>query len=253
MSNNELNDLFEDFKRQVNEISEHKDKVKKLNFNCILLNGTGFKFNYDINKFSKEPKKYKPATTFNAIVDILSSIVSIVYLILFLSDKVNLKFEATNFVNILFVLLFAFLISFFVLRAVYHLFHATSAVRNPLFRLSEAIKLAILLNINIIISILYNIKSINIVIFISFILCSLALLCMGIGTNLSFKIEMFFSATLPFLMLISSSEFSFIFSSIILSLSSFIYIIMKDSESRTNSIFLLLGISLLLLNLFIMI
>ncbi len=255
MNENELKALFNDFKKQVNEITEHSDKVKKLNFNCTLLNGTGFKFNYNIDKINKnnEANKYKPATTFNAIVDIISTVLSIVYLILYSLNKLNLRFEDTNLTNILIILLFSFLISFFIIRAVYHLFHVTSIVRNPLFRLSEAIKLIILLDINILIAILYNIEAINIVIFISFILSSLAFLCMGIATKLSFKIEMFFSSILPFLMLISTFEFSFIFSSIILSISSIIYIVMNNDEAKTNSIFMFLGISLLLLNLFVLI
>lgn len=253
MENNELNTLFNDFKKQVLDITDHSDKVQKLNFNCTLLNGTGFKFNYDVNKYNKEPKKYKPATTFNGIVDILSAVLSIVFLVLYSIDKLNFNFISSNITNILIIILFSFLITFFILRAIYHLFHATSIVRNPLFRLSEALKLVILLNLNILISVIYNINSINIVIFISFILCALALLCMGIGTKLSFKIEMFFSATLPFLMLISSTEFSIIFSSIILCISSLIYIIMNNNEAKTNSIFMILGISLLVLNLFIIV
>ena len=250
MDNNELKALFNDFKNQVDEISQHSDKVKKLDFNCTLLNGTGFKFNYDISKYNKKTKTYKPATTFNAIVDILSTMISITFLVLFLSHKVNLNFEAPTFSRLLIVTLFSFLIGFYVLRAIYHLFHASSLVRNPLFRVSEAVKLVILLNINFLVAVLFGAKNINVVIFTSFILIALALLCMGIGTKLAFKIEMFFTSLLPFLMLIGSYDFSFIFCSIILSISSFIYIILGDNEAKTNSIFMLLGISLLAINLF---
>lgn len=249
MKDDELNNLFEDFKTQVCEISEHGDKVKKLDFSCTLINGTGFKFNYDINRFNKQTTKYKPATTFNAVVDIFSVGVLIVFLILFLLNffMVNIN---TPVVTFFVITLFTFSISFFSIRAVYHLFHASSLVRNPLFRISEALKIGILLNINTLVSILYKINNITLVVFLSFIVCALALLCMGIGTRFSFKIEMFLTSILPFFMLVSSTQLAILSSCILLSISSFIYIVMDGKEAKTNSIFSLLGISLFFLGIF---
>ncbi len=252
MDKNELNSLFEDFKKQVNEISEHSDKVQKVNFNCTLVNGTGFKFVYDKDKFNKEPQSYKPATTFNAIVDILSAATAITFLVLYSLNRFNLNFEATSLTNILFSLIIILSIAFFVIRAIYHLFHITSNVRDPLFRTSEAIKIAILIALNILISVIYKVETINIVMFTSFIFSALSLLCFGMSTKLSIKIAMFFSSLLPFLMLLSSINSSIIYSSIILSISSLIYIFL-DKEAKTNSIFLFLGICLIFLNFLIII
>lgn len=249
MENKELTDLFENFKNQVEEISKHSDKVKKLDFTCTLLNGTGFIFNYDINKFNKKTINYKPATVFNAVVDIISAAISIIFLIMFLSNKVTL-IEQNTVINLFITTLLSLSIAFFVLRAVYHLFHASSNVRNPLFRVSEGIKLLILLNINTLVSIIYKINNITLVIFLSFIVCSLSLLCMGIATKLSFKIEMFITSLLPFFMLVSSTQLAFISSCILLSISSFIYIIMDGKEAKTNSIFFLLGLSLFVLGIY---
>ncbi len=249
MENKELNDLFDNFKNQVEEIAKHSDKVKKLDFTCTLLNGTGFIFNYDINKFNKKTINYKPATVFNAVVDIISAAISIIFLIMFLTDQVSL-IEKNTVINLFITTLLSFSIAFFVLRSVYHLFHASSNVRNPLFRVSEGIKLLILLNINTLVSIIYKINNITLVIFLSFIVCSLALLCMGIGTKVSFKIEMFITSLLPFFMLVSSTQLAFISSCILLSISSFIYIIMDGKEAKTNSIFFLLGLSLFVLGIY---
>lgn len=255
MNKNELDALFSDFKKQVNDISEHSDKVHKLNFNCTLDNGTGFKFNYDKDKYNKdkEPTSYKPATTFNAIVDIISAVASITFLVLFLINRFNFNYTTTNLTNILFTLIIILAISFFVIRAIYHLFHVTSNVRDPLFRTSEAIKIAILVSLNILVSIIYNVKAINIVIFTSFILSALSLLCFGICTKLSIKIAMFFSSILPFLMLVSSLNSDLIYASIILCISSLIYIFVNNKEAKTNSIFMFLGICLIFLNFLILV
>ena len=249
MEKEELNILFEDFKNRVVEISQHGDKVKKLDFSCTLLNGTGFKFNYDINKFNKKTTKYKPATAFNAVVDIISTVISLIFLSLYASNyfKVSIQLPV---VNLFIISLFSFSIAFFVLRAVYHLFHAESLVRNPLFRVSEGIKILILLNINTLVSIMYKINNITLVIFLSFIVCSLALLCMGIGTRGAFKIEMILTSLLPFFMLVSSTDLVILSSCILLFISSIIYIFMESKEAKTNSIFTLLGLSLFVLGMF---
>jgi hypothetical protein len=249
MENNDLNMLFEDFKNQVCDISDHGDKVKKLDFRCTLLNGTGFKFNYDINKYNKQTIKYKPANIFNAIVDILSAIIIVIFLILYLTEYFKVS-KTADIVNVFITTLFAFSIAFFAIRTVYHLFHASSLVRNPLFRASEAVKIGILLNINALVSIIYKINNITLVVFLSFIVCAVALLCMGIGTKVAFKIEMFLTSLLPFFMLVSSTQLVILSSCILLSISSFIYILMDGKEAKTNSIFTILGISLFVLGLF---
>ncbi|MCY1152946.1 MAG: hypothetical protein PQJ45_04755 [Sphaerochaetaceae bacterium] len=249
MEKDDLNILFEDFKNQVIEISKHSDKVKKLDFSCSLLNGTGFKFNYDINKYNKETVKYKPATTFNAVVDILSALVSIAFLVLYISNYFKIQNE-NSITNLFVITLLIASIGFFVLRAVYHLFHATSSVRNPLFRVSEGFKIILILNLNTLVSIIYKIDNITLVVFLSFIVCSLALLCMGIGTKGAFKIEMLLTSLLPFFMLVSTTTLAIISSATMLCISSFIYIVMDGKEAKTNSIFTLLGLSLFVLGIF---
>lgn len=249
MEKDELNTLFEDFKNRVVEISQHGDKVKKLDFSCTLLNGTGFKFNYDVNKYNKKSTKYKPATTFNAVVDIISAIISIIFLSLYIGNYLKVSTQLPV-VNLFIVTLFVFSITFFILRAVYHLFHVDSLVRNPLFRISEGIKIVLLLNMNTLVSIIYKINNITLVVFLSFIVCSLALLCMGIGTKGSFKIEMILTSLLPFFMLVSSTDLVILSSSILLFISSFIYIFMEGKEAKTNSIFTILGLSLFIMGIF---
>lgn len=249
MRKDEIKILFEDFNKQVNEISQHSDKVKKLNFSCSLLNGTSFKFNYNINKHYKSGSPYKPAAIFNAILDIISAIISLVFLLLYFSEYFQIT-KSNQAINLFIITLLSFSITFFVLRSVYHLFQSTSSVRNPLFRASEAIKISILLNINILVSVIYKINNITLVIFLSFVVCSLALLSMGIGTQGAFKIEMLLTTVLPLFMLVSSTNLAIVASSILLAFSSFIYVLLEGREAKTNSIFSILGISLFILGIF---
>ena len=82
----DLNKLFSEFERQVAEITSHASQVHKLDFSANLRNCTYFNFSYNsdtykrkLNSEGKHP--YTPASVFNAVVDILGSLVSLAILV----------------------------------------------------------------------------------------------------------------------------------------------------------------------------
>ncbi|NBK22119.1 MAG: hypothetical protein EOM68_08850, partial [Spirochaetia bacterium] len=82
----DLNKLFSEFERQVGEITSHAQQVHKLDFTAKLRNGTHFNFTYNSDTFNRKLNSegkhpYEPASVFNAVVDILGSLVSVAILV----------------------------------------------------------------------------------------------------------------------------------------------------------------------------
>ncbi len=78
----DVNELFQSFQEQVNEISRHANQVSKLKFSANLKNGTSFRFHYDADTYGKGKVNYKPLSVFNAIVDIIGAMATISLMVL---------------------------------------------------------------------------------------------------------------------------------------------------------------------------
>jgi len=114
----EKNDAFNDFKEQALRIAEHSDEVETLYFNARLKNGTKFNFSYnESDKWKSMRGEKRINSVANAVTDIASAACSIVIIVM-LTFKESLSFEALT----LSIVTASLFVALFVFSAVYHLF-----------------------------------------------------------------------------------------------------------------------------------
>ena len=121
--------LFDDFSQRVDQIMEHQDEISLLRFDARLKNGTRFSFDYDSERFDKASRPARPAggrhpvSVFDAVVDMIASLVTLNLLIVSGARFVALSGGAFACVLLTHVSFFVF----FSTSAVYHLFDESHA------------------------------------------------------------------------------------------------------------------------------
>ena len=225
----DVNELFEDFRTQVNEIANHAGQVSKLKFSAQLKNGTSFRFHYDADTFGKEKKLYKPLSAYNAIIDIIGSAVTIAMMVMHIS-------------NLFWVLACIFAFTFFIANAVMHLFDE-ERIRTItiLFHLSCAIKIVFLCLFNFTFA-----PGVQSVVITTLGIGALSLLLLSIQTKGAVRASSITLATLPFMNLLGG------ISSLFLPGSDLVFALWAlgpaafggKMKVRSNSIFAIIGIML---------
>jgi len=236
---NELNTVFSDFQKRIQEIANHAEDVQYLDFKARLKNGTAFEFHYDMDSFAKQtqPKKaYRPASIFNAIVDILGGLISIgllVYLLIIAQQPLPASA----------VLTYCFFIAYFSVSTFYHFFDKSSRANPVFYNLSQTMKILGLGMANIGIATINNSTNLNPVLFPSLILSALCLLLLSGGTKASLSASMSFAILLPFIALLNRFTFDCFATATLFGLWSFGNLVAKpELRIKSNSIFALVGL-----------
>lgn len=123
--------LFEDFKAKLEEILAHQEDLELISFDAKLKNGTRFAFNYDEATFDKGKIRrgtYLPVSIFNAVLDIISTLISIALLVI---SSFTIHQDA-SFATTLLINTFTCFIVFFCVSAVYHFFDMHSIATKVL-------------------------------------------------------------------------------------------------------------------------
>lgn len=260
----EISQLFSDFKEHVIDITEHADQIHRIDFSAKLKNGTSFAFNYNSDQWmrkaspeaKRESSRYAPASPFNAIVDIVGALVAIALMII-VAININ-KLPVFGVTGVLSVFVFTLYICYFVIAAIFHLFPCESQVRGVFLHLTTAFKIITLLLINMLGAILlpgspYS----SVLIFVSIFVAALALFMLSFGTKGGGRASLVFSTAIPFLLFIiypNMPEASIatllpllIPEAIMSGLWSFLPLVLpstirgKVAQGRTNNIFPIMG------------
>lgn len=235
----ELNTIFSDFEQRVQEIAGHAEDVQYLDFKARLKNGTAFEFHYDIETFAKlsQPKPvYRPASVFNAIVDILGGGISIGLL-------VYLLMRAVQPLPVAVILTYCFFIAYFSVSTIYHFFDKSSRANPVFYNLSQTMKILGLGMVNVGIASMNNDANMNPVLFSSLILCALCLLLLSGGTKVSLSASTTFAILLPFVALLNRFTFDSFATATLFGLWSLGSLVSKpDLRIKSNSIFALVGL-----------
>ncbi|MCH3916154.1 MAG: hypothetical protein LKE40_01465 [Spirochaetia bacterium] len=242
-----LNEMFKEFKSQVGQIADHAENVNKVNFTCSLKNGTGFSFKYDSEHYHNKDgeQSYRPAGVFNAVLDIISAAIALAFIALFILGKYPSVYHLRDlsfFQAIVFGSTFLDFVALFVTDSIYHLMDKTNPNRKAMFNVSQALKVLTLLVCSLTYASLIKPAAFTIVLFIAFIESALSLLFLSMGTKTAVYLHMIMSAILPFTLLMCSGTLLTVSTSIFLCLSSLLFIVVKeDKVAKTNPIFMSLG------------
>ena len=247
----ELTKLFSDFENQVTEITSHAQQVHKIDFSAKLMNGTVFNFRYNSDTFNRQEKgkqPYAPASVFNAVVDILGAVVSLVlliYLCVFI-HKQNLPFESTAG---LVILSFSFFIGCFVITALFHLFNRESPARLVFYNIMEALKILALGTANISLALLSNPLAVNPILLSTLLVGATAFLLLAAGTQVGAKASLAFTTLLPYLPLYANLSFAGLTTATLFGLWSLVAMVAKPSlRVKSNTTFAVIGVLALGIN-----
>lgn len=247
----ELTKLFSDFENQVTEITSHAQQVHKIDFSAKLMNGTIFSFRYNSDTFNREEKgkqPYSPASVFNAVVDIVGAVTSLVlliYLCVFIHNH-HLPFDRSAS---LIILSYSFFICCFVLTALFHLFNKESPARLVFYNVMEACKVLALGTANIGIALLTDPITMNPILLATLLVGATALLLLSAGTQVGAKASLAFTTLLPYLPLYAKLSFTGLTTATLFGLWSLVAIIAKPSlRVKSNTTFALIGVLALGIN-----
>ncbi len=243
----DLNKLFSEFERQVAEITSHASQVHKLDFSAKLRNGTYFNFSYNsdtykrkLNSEGKHP--YTPASVFNAVVDILGSLVSLAILV-FLA--IAIKRSELGFVTptVLIILTFSLFAFCFVMNALYHLFDATSGARFVFSNVMQALKILSLSFANVALSMLVSPEKASLVLLFTLLVGATAALLLSLGTQGGSRASLAFCILLPYLPLYAVTSLALLTTATLFALWSLVGLIAKTNlRIRSNTTFALIGV-----------
>lgn len=249
----DLNKLFSEFERQVGEITSHASQVHKLDFSAKLRNGTYFNFTYNSDtynrKLSSEGKHpYRPASAFNAVVDILGALVSLVILI-FLVISINKSPLGFVKPTVLIILSYSLFASCFIISALYHLFDRSSGARFVFSNVLEALKILALAFANVAIAILASPEKSSLVLLFTLLIGATAALLLSLGTQGGARASLAFCIVLPYLPLYALSNLALLTTATLFGLWSLVGLIAKSNlRIKSNTTFGLIGVLSLGLN-----
>ncbi|MDY0288456.1 MAG: hypothetical protein RBR15_06495 [Sphaerochaeta sp.] len=249
----DLDKLFSEFERQVEEITSHASQVHKLDFSAKLRNGTYFNFSYNsdtyarkLNSEGKHP--YAPASVFNAVVDILGSLVSALLLV-FLAIAIHKSQLGFVRQTILIILAYSLFTSCFVISALYHLFDRTSSARFVFSNVTEALKILALACSNVALAMLASPAKASLVLLFTLLVGATAALLLSLGTQGGGRASLAFCIVLPYLPLYAYSSVAFLTTATLFGLWSLVGLIAKSNlRIRSNTTFALIGVLSLALN-----
>ncbi len=249
----DLTKLFSEFERQVGEITSHAKQVHKLDFSAKLRNGTYFNFSYNsdtynrkLNSEGKHP--YAPASVFNAVVDILGSVVSAAILIL-LAIAINKSELGFVKETVLIILTFSLFTSCFIISALYHLFDRTSGARFVFSNIFEALKILSLSFANVALAMLASPAKSSSVLLFTLVIGATAALLLSLGTQGGARASLAFCIALPYLPLFAFSSLALLTTATLFALWSLVGLIAKSNlRIRSNTTFGLIGVIALGMN-----
>ncbi len=145
----EKKSIIEEFKRKTDEIVLHSEEIEDLHFTAKLKNGTRFAFDFNEEDFLRkngvlhEKEKSRSVSLFNGVFDILAAVGSIALL----SLSSSLQMTGNTISNAMLITTYSFFVVFFIVSAVYHIFHeshtravkALYIVRHSLLTISLAL------------------------------------------------------------------------------------------------------------------
>jgi hypothetical protein len=249
----DLNTLFLEFERQVSEITAHAQQVHKLDFTAKLRNGTYFNFSYNsdtynrkLNSEGKHP--YTPSSVFNAVVDILGAVVSLVILIYL---AITIKNSDLGFVNatVLIILSFCLFTACFVMTAIYHLFDRSSGARFVFSNVMEALKILSLGFANIALAMVSSSERSSLVLLLTLLVGATAALLLSLGTQGGARASLSFCILLPYLPLLAQSSLAVLTTATLFGLWSLVALVAKSNlRIKSNTTFGLIGVVSLALN-----
>ena len=182
----DVQELFERFKKQVEEISSHAEEVSQVRFTASLKNGTGFNFRYDADQWETRHDPYKPLSVAGAVTDIISGGVSIALMILHVHEAG-------------FVLCASTLLAYSVLDAVRLLMPGSmQRTQNALFSLCCAIRILFLCLFS-----LTRAQGSQAVVLSSLGLAALALVFLSMQTRGGKKASVIVASIIPWMTLLS--------------------------------------------------
>ncbi len=243
----DLNTLFSEFERQVGEITSHAQQVHKLDFTAKLRNGTYFNFSYNSDTYNRKltsegKHPYTPASVFNAVVDILGTIVSTVILV-FLAIAIHRSTMGFVQPTVLIILTFSLFTSCFVMNALYHLFDRSSGARFVFSHVAEALKILSLSFSNIALAMLTSPEKASLVLLATLIVGASAALLLSLGTQGGGRASLAFCILLPYLPLYAGTSLALLTTSTLFGLWSLIALIAKRNlRIRSNTTFALIGV-----------
>lgn len=249
----DLNKLFSEFERQVGEITSHAQQVHKLDFSAKLRNGTYFNFSFNsdtynrkLNSEGKHP--YTPASVFNAVVDILGSLVSLAILV-FLAIAINRSRLGFVKPTVLIILTFSLFVTCFVMSALYHLFDRTSGARFVFYNVMEALKILALSIANVAIVMLAGPDKTSLVLLSTLLVGASAALLLSLGTQGGARASLAFCILLPYLHLSAFSNLASLTTATLFGLWSLVGLVSKNNlRIKSNTTFALIGVVSLGLN-----
>ncbi len=249
----DLNTLFSEFERQVKEITSHAQQVHKLDFTAKLRNGTYFNFSYNSDTFNRKLNSegkhpYTPSSVFNAVVDILGSLVSMVLLV-FLAITINRSDMGFEQPTTLIILSFSLFTSCFVISALYHLFDRSSGARFVFSNVMEALKILSLACANVALSMLLSPTKSSMVLLLTLLVGATAALLLSLGTQGGARASLSFCIVLPYLPLYAGISLALVTTATLFGLWSLVALISKTNHRvRSNTTFALIGVVSLALN-----
>ncbi len=251
----DLNKLFSEFERQVGEITSHASQVHKLEFSAKLRNGTYFNFSFNSDTYNRQLSNegkhpYTPASVFNAVVDILGSLVSLAVLV-FLAITINKSKLGFIQPTVFIILAFCLFTACFIISALYHLFDRTSSARFVFSNVREALKILALAFSNVALATLANPTKASLVLLFTLLLGATAALLLSLGTQGGARASLAFCIALPYLPLYSLSNLALLTTATLFGLWSLVGLIAKTNlRIKSNTTFALIGVLSLGLNFF---
>jgi len=249
----DLNTLFSEFERQVGEITSHAQHVHKIDFTAKLRNGTYFNFSYNsdtynrkLNSEGKHP--YTPASVFNAVVDILGSLVSVAILV-FMAIVINRSQMGFIKPTVLIILTFSLFTSCFAMSALYHLFDHSSGARFVFYNVMEALKILSLAFANVAMGMLLSPEKASFVLLFTLLLGATAALLLSLGTQGGARASLAFCIVLPYLPLFAATSLALLTTATLFGLWSLVGFVAKSNlRIKSNTTFALIGVISLALN-----
>jgi hypothetical protein len=247
----ELTNVFADFKRQVDEIAGHAQQVYRVDFSAKLKNGTSFNFTYNSDTFNrsrKDRQRYRPASVFNAVVDIIGGSTAI-FLLVFLLVGLSGRIPGVSVSPLWSVLAFSFFIAYFIISSLYHLFDMDSPARQVFSNLSEALKVISLSAANICTVLLADPGRLPMAVLATLVIAATSLLFLSMGTRGSSKASLAFTTLLPYVSLMGTFSLASVGSATLFALWSLVNLLLDHRQkARTNTVFAIMGMVALALH-----
>ncbi|WP_320129341.1 hypothetical protein [uncultured Sphaerochaeta sp.] len=240
----ELTNVFADFQKQVQEISDHAQQVHRVEFFAKLKNGTSFNFSFNsdtFNRLESGKRTYRPVSIFNAIIDIIGGSAAIFLLVYYV---IVLEEHSASFLpaSLWSIVTFCFFIGSFVVSCLYHLFDRESSVRHVFSTVAEALKIITLALVNISSVLLMNPAKIIPALLGTLLFAAMAFLFLSMGTQGGSRASLSFAVMLPFIALMGQITMLTVSTAILFALWSLVNLLASSSlRARTITIFAIMG------------